>query len=131
MAKKTDNLKPQSKRTKAEQREIASKGGKASGEARRQRRALRECLEAILEKPTTDEELIALLTASKVANTYDNAMALALIRKALSGDPKAFEVVRDTIGQKPMDKVEHSGGVEIMTDADRALLEKVARRLNG
>lgn len=29
VAKRTENLKPQSKRTKAEQREIASKGGKA------------------------------------------------------------------------------------------------------
>lgn len=28
-----------------------------------------------------------------------------------------------------VDKVQHSGAVEVMTDADRALLEKVARRM--
>lgn len=113
-----NNLTPNEARTPSERRKNAQKAGKASGEARRQRRALRECLEAILEKPTTDEELIALLAVSKVANTYDNAMALALIQKALSGDPKAFEVVRDTIGQKPIDKMQVSTPEPIKIEVD-------------
>ena len=34
------------------------------------------------------------------------SVTLALIEKAMSGDTKAFEVIRDTIGEKPADKVE-------------------------
>ncbi len=30
----------------------------------------------------------------------------ALIDKALKGDTKAFEVIRDTVGEKPIDKVQ-------------------------
>ena len=30
---------------------------------------------------------------------------MALIEKAQSGDTKAFEVIRDTIGEKPVDKL--------------------------
>lgn len=39
------NLIPNEKRTPSERRGNAKKAGKASGEARRQKRALRECLE--------------------------------------------------------------------------------------
>ncbi len=37
-----DNLIPQNKRTKEEQREIARKGGIASGKARKERKTLKE-----------------------------------------------------------------------------------------
>lgn len=43
------NLIPLSQRTKEEQREIQSKGGKASGEVRRQRQQLREAIQGILD----------------------------------------------------------------------------------
>ena len=102
----------------SEARKRGAKGGIASGEARRQKRALRECLEAILVKPTTNGELNAMLQAANVENTFDNAMSLALIQKALSGDPKAFEVVRDTIGQKPIDKMQVSTPEPIKIEVD-------------
>lgn len=35
-----------------------------------------------------------------------DALALALIEKGLAGSVRAFEVIRDTIGDKPTDKVE-------------------------
>lgn len=34
------------------------------------------------------------------------AIAMKQFEKALKGDTKAFEVLRDTAGQKPVDKVE-------------------------
>lgn len=82
---------PQNRRTKREQREIASKGGKKSGEARRDRKKLKEALLLLLAK----------------GETQDN-ICLALIEKAQSGDTKAFEVIRDTIGEKPVDKLAHT-----------------------
>ena len=83
------NLKPQNTRTKKEQREIAKKGGIASGESRRKRKTLKE-------------ELLALLET----NDYNKKISLALIKEALLGNTKAFKTIRDTIGEKPVETVE-------------------------
>ena len=40
-------------------------------------------------------------------------MSLALIEKAMNGDTKAFEVIRDSIGEKQTEKVETSGNQDI------------------
>lgn len=83
------NLKPQNKRTKSEQREIAKKGGKASGEARRERQQLKEELMSLLSDGDTQEKI-----------------CLALVKQALRGNIKAFEIIRDTIGEKPAESIE-------------------------
>ncbi len=90
-----ENLRPMNTRTKAEQSEIAKKGGKASGEARRKKKQLSELLEIALSQPAPDGK-------------SDNwtAITVAMIQKAMGGDTKAYEVIRDTIGQKPTDKLE-------------------------
>ena len=77
--------------TEKEQREIAKKGGKASGEARAKRKTLKEELLLLLEQDNVQESI-----------------TLALITEALKGQNKmkAYEVIRDTIGEKPIDKVE-------------------------
>jgi hypothetical protein len=38
------------------------------------------------------------------------AITVALIEKALQGDTKAFEVIRDTIGQKPKENIDLNSG---------------------
>ena len=92
-----ENLKPQNTRTKEEQREIASKGGKASVKARREKKLLKECFDILLDKEFTDKK-------GKKA-TGAETLALTVFQKAQRGDLKAFELVRDTAGQKPIDKV--------------------------
>ena len=82
------NLIPNSERTPNELREMARNGGLASGEARRKRKTLKE-------------ELLLMLSEGET----QQSVTLALIEKAMSGDTKAFEVIRDTIGEKPVDKV--------------------------
>ena len=82
------NLIPNSERTPSELREMARNGGLASGEARRKRKTLKEELLLMLSEGDTQQ-----------------SVTLALIEKAMSGDTKAFEVIRDTIGEKPVDKV--------------------------
>ena len=86
----------------------ASLGGKASGETRRRKKVLRQCLSDILTRPVTIEEIQQMLEKHQVENCYENAMCLAIIKKAVEGDVKAFEVVRDTIGEKPTERVENS-----------------------
>ena len=73
-----------------EQRKIASKGGKASVEARRRKKKLREELEILLQ-----------IMDEKSGKTLQEKMSMALIEKAMQGDTKAYEIVRDTIGQRP------------------------------
>lgn len=38
--------------------------------------------------------------------TLREGITAALIKSALSGNTKAFELIRDTIGEKPTDKVD-------------------------
>ena len=83
--------------TSNEARENGKKGGIASGEARRRKKLLRECLEELLEKEITDK--------SGKTMTGAEAMAVKIFQHALQGNLKAFEVVRDTAGQKPVEKV--------------------------
>lgn len=82
-----EDLKPV--RTKEEARERGRRGGIKSGEVRAQRKTLKE-------------ELLLLLSQGDT----QSKMSLALIQKAMNGDTKAFEVIRDSIGEKPVDKVQ-------------------------
>lgn len=83
-----DNLIKNNRLTPDERRKNARKAGKASGKARRERKELKK-------------ELLLLLKSGDI----QEKICTALIEKAQSGDVKAFEVIRDTIGEKPVDKL--------------------------
>ena len=88
------NLIPNSERTPSELREMARNGGLASGEARRKRKTLKE-------------ELLLMLSDGDI----QEKISLALINEAINGNnagsvTKAFEVIRDTIGERPVEKVQ-------------------------
>ena len=95
--KSNANLKPFDARTEKEQRRIQKKGGVASGEARRKKRDIRLAMEALLEKEYKTKD-------GKILSGAE-AIATKQMEKALKGDAKAFELVRDSAGQKPIDKV--------------------------
>ena len=92
--------------------EEQSAGGKASGEARAAKRDLRRALEALLEKDYTD----------KAGNTLSGAEIIALkqMEKAVKGDTKAFEVVRDTSGQKPVEKI-------VVAEVDQDIIDEIEK----
>ena len=98
-----ENLIPTSERSKREVREIGRKGGIASGEARRKRKTLKEELLLLLEEQDRQER-----------------MSLSLLQQALDGNTKAFEIIRDTIGEKPKEKIEAEvdSKVEIRVDLE-------------
>ena len=100
MANKEDNLKPfTSEQSREEAVKNGSKGGIASGEARRKKRDLKLAIQALLEADVKDKRTGEVMSGAE-------ALAVAQYRKALKGDTKAFEVLRDTSGQKPIEKVE-------------------------
>lgn len=97
--KQDDNLKPA--RTKSEARERGKNGGKASGEARRRKKALKEEFEILLSMPLADKALQDNLSALGVkingSMTIQTALTAAMIQQAASGNVKAFTAIRDTI----------------------------------
>lgn len=103
------NLKPSEYKLSQEE---AKRGGIASGEARRAKRDLRRALEALLEKEIKSSNGEVLSGAE--------AIALKQVEKALRGDTKAFEVVRDTVGQKPVEKV-------MIAEVDQDVIDEVER----
>ena len=104
-----ENLIPLNKRTKTEQRAITQMGGIKSGEVRREKRLLKDTIEMLLNnKPTP--EMVNECAEKFGFNPKDlqEVITGGLISRAMSGDPRAYEVLRDTAGQKPIDKVENT-----------------------
>ena len=109
-----DNLRPVSSTEEA--RERGRKGGLASGKARRKRKTLKE-------------ELLLMLSDGDI----QEKISLALINEAINGNnagsvTKAFEVIRDTIGERPVEKVQATQTVVDMsafsTEEIKAMLDE-------
>lgn len=118
-----ENLIPFNERTESEKREIATAGGKASGKARRNKKLLRDCIDYLLERQ--DETA---LDADGKPMSGAEQLAYNLFIKALTETDtgkaaKAFEVLRDTAGQKPIDKV-------MISDVDANVIAEVERMVN-
>ena len=120
-----------------ERRDFARKGQAALMEQRRRKRALRDVLDAILSKPveladiTEGRELAEMVrqTADDTAVPLDqyDAIAIAQVVKARSGDTAAAEWVRDSAGDKPGEAVT----VQQLSAEDVELARKVAARLDA
>jgi hypothetical protein len=77
--------------------EEQKKGGKASAEARRKKRDLKLAIQTLLETDIKGK--------NGEVKTGAEAIAIAQFQKALKGDTRAFEVLRDTSGQSVVQKV--------------------------
>ena len=107
---KADNL------TSEELRERAKKGGKASGEARRDKREQKQIILDVLSMPMAEgsvEEITSLAAAEGANLSINQAIIIQQVKKALKGDTKAAEYLRDTAGQKPSDKVQIDASANI------------------
>lgn len=89
-----------------EPREYGQKGGIASGEARRKLKSFKE-LDA---ENTSDEQRMKMLEM--------------IMHKASMGNIKAFEVYRDTVGLKPIDKI-------VVAEVDQSTIDDVESIFNG
>ena len=105
----------------SEARSRGKKGGIASGKARREKRAFKETLEILLSMNMENGEGVAIddiasFKGIKGQNiSVQEAILIAQVQKAMKGDTRAAEYVRDSIGQKPSDKVQLEADVS-MTD---------------
>lgn len=120
-----ENLKPP---TTSEARNRGKKGGIKSGKARKERKAMKETAEMILrltlkDGTVTDLEDIQSMAAANGKNiTVQDAIILKQAQKALKGDIRAAEFIRDTSGNRPtneqrMDVAVDNGFIEALNAA--------------
>lgn len=93
-----------------------SKGGKKSGEAKRRKKLLKECFDELLEREWENRN------GEKA--TGSEVLSLTVFKKAMAGDLKAFELLRDTAGQKPIEKV-------MLAEVDQKTIDEVEAMVLG
>lgn len=112
----SENLIPLNRRSEEDARALRAKGGKAAGEAKRRKKLLKDAandlLDEIIKNAKGDEKL------------GSEALIMAQFKKALQGDTKAAEYIRDTAGQKPVDKI-------MLAEVDEGVINEVERMVKN
>ena len=102
--------------------ENGRKAAAASVEARRKKASMRMALDVLLEKDYNIKDPDDAAKRKDVSGA--EALALVMMGKALRGDPKAWELVRDTAGQKPIERM-------VIADVDAETIADVERMVEG
>lgn len=118
MANESNLIPFTSKQSREEAKKNGRKGGIASGEARRKRKAFKEQIDYFLSLPFPD---MVDHNGNKLKDAFKNfgieeeeidnqmAMILSMWKNVIKkGDVSAFTALRDTVGEKPSDKIEGS-----------------------
>lgn len=96
--------------TPSQRRKNASKAGKASAKKRQQNKTFKEIISNFLDGQVSDERLkqqmIDFGFADKEVSNKSCAV-FALWKEAIKGNTKAFELLRDTIGEKPIEQIQN------------------------
>lgn len=117
-------------------REIRRKGAEAINQLHGEKKTAKQALTSVLTLKATDEVIKAADIDPKIAERlkrsnpdatlYDLIQAVA-VGRALEGNVKAMEYVRDTHGDAPIKQIEVTENVT--TDADRELMRQLSARL--
>lgn len=106
---KRENLIPLTERDPEEARAIRAKGGPAAAAARKKRLTFAEGIRIALEKEGVQDNVIA-----------------AMVKAAAEGNVQAFLALRDTIGEKPVEKAEVTTTIEgTLEDRRKEVLERL------
>lgn len=115
--------------TPEQRRANGRKGGIASGEAKRKKKAMRETLDVLLAMPMksgkfADIESIKNFASLKGRNiNVQEAMIISMLQRAMKGDVKAAEWIRDTAGQKPVDNMNMNMNLPVFFEGEDELEE--------
>jgi hypothetical protein len=113
MANENNLIPKDSNQSREEARINGKKGGIASGKAKRQRKTMKMQLELLMSSKLDNpdlEKIKKVLTKFKIPKSDENiqmAMNVSMVQQALKGNTKAYEIIRDTLGEKPADKIEN------------------------
>lgn len=117
MSKATEALKQYNKEhgyrfTKENAREMQLKGAEAKKRKNYERKTMQETARMLLGKAIKRGEMCSAEDIMSIAETegknipVDEAIMIAQIQKAILGDTQSAIFVRDTLGEKPVDKIE-------------------------
>lgn len=101
-------------------------GGIASGKARKKKKTMRAIYESLAGQKVNGETVQKLQgTLQKVKKdlTVEESIVLAQVLMAQAGDTRAAEFLRDTAGEKPVDKVQ-------IAEVDPAVADEVESLIN-
>lgn len=119
-----ENLIPFNERTEDEHRAIATKGGIKSGESRRQKKAFKELFENILSE---NGGIVNNEQVSKKEMVAMRAISILTSSETKDGDfLRAFEIVRNTIGEKPVEKIQVAEvSQDIIDEVERIVMNEM------
>lgn len=100
--------------------EMGKKGGVASGIARKKRKALREELSALLSGQ---------IMFDGKKRSMNEAISLAIIKRAMDGDPSAFKIIRETLGEDAPTQVDLNATTESAISFNNMTVEQIATLL--
>ena len=106
----TQNLIKNENLTPSQRRKNASKAGKASAKKRQQNKTFKEIINKFLEGQVTNKELKEQMVKFGFADnevSNKSCAVFALWKEAIKGNTKAFELIRDTIGEKPIEQIQN------------------------
>ena len=106
-----ENLIPNTERSPNEVRENGRKGGIKSGEVRREKADLRRVIQTWLESQATTDKNGNPMTGAEL-------MAMVAVKEMSKGSARHWELLRDTAGFKPVDKV-------MIADVDQSVIDQV------
>lgn len=115
------NLIPIEHLSNEEAKKRGSKGGKASAEAKRRKKAIKETINLLLEMPVFNEKMKKQMQDLGFVDeelTNQTALVLALYKRALAGDVMAFNTLADRSGEIVKQKVETTQVPIIKDDID-------------
>lgn len=111
-------LKKLSERTPEERSEIAKKGQAASAAKRRENASLRKALQAWLQADSGVKDK----NGEPLSGTQ--LMVAVAVKEMSRGNPKFWEIIRDTSGQKPVEQI-------MVAEVDPAVIDEVEKAVLG
>ena len=125
-----NNLVSLADRTEEERKYYGSIGGLKAKENRDAKKNINDLAKAMLEQTMTEGQIKAILgedTNVLLDSSVASVMLGAMIKSALNGSFKAFEAVRDTAGYRPKDISQVDLNANVLTEADKSLIDKALR----
>lgn len=105
-----ENLIPLNRRSQRERQEISRKGANATNQKKKEQKTMREMMKMLLGLPVSDDnksELETLGIKGEDDKTNKCLVAVGLMKRAMTGDPRAVEVLCGIAGEVfQLDKTE-------------------------
>ena len=117
--------------TPEQRSEYGKIGAQKSMETKRKRKEMRETLDILLKMPMkrgkqySAEDIKSFADLKGKNITIDQALMIALVQKGLKGDLNAIAMVRDTVGEKPTDKMEIKDTTPIIISGEDGFVKSI------